>query len=154
MRVAVSFGGLVTAFRRGAEMTHLTRVLAISAAFAALLTVGFHSSRDLTAFLRAAVSVSASYLPPSSSSMPGRVVRGEAREELRTLDPAANFLQTRVGQLLFSNYDTDVCRRVLFDNRSGTFIEAGSVFCGPVPEPAPDRIGQERAQQLLKSFRK
>ena len=82
----------------------------------------------------------------------GKVVRGEVSLELRALDPAASFVQSRVGQLLFSSYDTDECRRVLFDNRSGTFTEAGTIYCGQIPEA--DRLGQERAQQMLKSFRK
>jgi hypothetical protein len=152
MRVAVSFGGLVTVFWRQAGTTHAIRVLAICSAFAALLAVGFTSSRDLSAFLRAAVSGAASYIPPSPSPWPGKMGRGEASEGLRTLDPATDFVHNRVGQLLFSSYDTDMCRRVLFDNRSGTFIEAGTIYCGPIPEA--DRIGQERAQQMLKSFRK
>ena len=99
-----------------------------------------------------AVTGAASYIPPSPSPRSGKLVRGDALEELRALDPATSFVRTRVGQLLFSSYDTDDCRRVLFDNRSGTFTEAGTVYCGPIPEA--DRMGQERAQQMLKSFRK
>jgi hypothetical protein len=68
-------------------------------------------------------------------------------------DPAGQFEQRRVGQLLFASTTSDTCRRVLFHNRTGKSYQAGEVPCG---QPGPDTVvsGGDRMQALRKAFNK
>ena len=79
---------------------------------------------------------------------------GPTTVTLRPLDPGAGFSQGQIGRLAFGSYNTDLCRHALFDNRTGALAEAGQAYCGVVPQLSSDHIGQERALNLLKSFRK
>jgi hypothetical protein len=73
---------------------------------------------------------------------------------MRPLDPRSGFADARVGLMLFASYNSDVCRRALFDNRTGVSAEAGKIHCGQLPEQQGDQLGQERALAMLKAFRK
>ena len=69
-------------------------------------------------------------------------------------DPVARFTETRVGHLLFAPVGGDNCRRVLFDNTTGAFREAGEIYCGPPPSRASEATSANRLQALSKSFQK
>jgi hypothetical protein len=56
--------------------------------------------------------------------------------------------------MLFASYNSDVCRRALFDNRTGVSAEAGKIHRGQLPQQQGDQLGQERALAMLKAFRK
>jgi hypothetical protein len=73
-----------------------------------------------------------------------------------TGDPAAQFADSRVGQLLFVIDHGFSCRRVLFDNRTGTHLEAGQFFCGPIGalEPPPVASTSDRLQGIRKTFQR
>ena len=133
------------AVRRRVARSHAVRVVAICAAFAGMIAAGVHSAREFSHLLFGASS--------------GRTVRGagapsEWAGDLRPLEPGDGFSQTRVGHLLISSHNKDECRRLLFDNRTGIFLDAGYVLCGQIPETPSDQLGQERAQTMLKAFRK
>jgi hypothetical protein len=76
-------------------------------------------------------------------------------------DPVARFSETRVGHLLFKPFEGDHCRRVLFDNSTGGYLEAGQVFCGRALESEGTETGNgpgmpsaARIRTLSKAFRK
>jgi hypothetical protein len=46
-----------------------------------------------------------------------------------------------------------MCRRVLFDNRTGETWEAGVVVCGQPPD-APPAEKQERGNAMMRAFRR
>ena len=141
----VPFGRLIALLPSRKARVHAFRLTAMCVAFAALLTAGLHHRRDLSEFFHAAMS--------RQASLGGAGAGGQA-DVLRTLDPRSSFGQARVGLMLFAAYNTDTCRRVMFDNRTGVWSEAGNIHCGQPPEPGSDQIGQERALALLKAFRK
>jgi len=47
-----------------------------------------------------------------------------------------------------------MCRRVLFDNRTGARLQAGEVFCGQSQAQVVDAESPNRLQSLSKSFHK
>jgi hypothetical protein len=148
MNAAASFGNLATMFRRRTGTAYAVRTAAMCGVFATLLAASFQSGRELTGIVRAAMSGTVVFGTRAPATKPS--------DALRVLDPVAAS-QTRVGYLLFSAYDTDMCRRVLFDNYTGASVDAGQIFCGQTPEPPSNQathMGQERALALLKSFRK
>ncbi len=143
MTIAAPFGRFVLSLRRRAGAHHGVRLVAICLGFAALLAAGLHSGRDLASML------SATFAKPShvGADAQGRGAPGVAAA-------ADNgFSGTRVGQLLFSSYRSDVCRRVLFDNRTGFSYEAGRIECGVLAEAAADPA-HDRAEALRRAFRK
>jgi len=44
-------------------------------------------------------------------------------------DPVAQFAETRTGHVLIPSESSGLCRRVLFENRTGALLEAGEVSC-------------------------
>jgi hypothetical protein len=136
MSVTVPSGRSAAPFRRRRAKSSAVRVLAILSVFIGLLAAAAVFSRDWTEFLQVTLS------------------RQGQGDSLRVLDPGADFAQKRLGHMLFPSPNSDICKRMQFDNRTGTTLEAGQVTCGLVPETPPDQIGQERAQQMLRAFRK
>jgi hypothetical protein len=60
-------------------------------------------------------------------------------------DPALRFSKTHVGQVVFSRPNSDTCRRVLFDNRTGLSYWVDDLKCGrtaeqPIEDESPDRM--------------
>lgn len=147
MTFTLPFGGGSAAFWRRMAASHHVRVLAICAAFAAMLAAGVHSGRDFASLLSAALSrpaVLGSGAPSAASATAAAP---------RVVDPVARFQETRIGHMLFSSYNSDICRRVFFDNNTGASFEAGQAECGYSAESA-EVVRQDRAQQVLRSFRK
>ena len=118
---------------------------AICTAFVALLVTGFQHRRDLAEMLRSAMA--------RPAFITGAGQAGQA-DVLRPLDPRSGFADARIGLMLFASYNNDICRRSLFDNRTGVSAAAGHIHCGQLPEQQSDQIGQERALAMLKAFRK
>lgn len=132
----------------------LSRSLMIGISFAILLNYGIQSGRDLAHMLGAAMSRSG----PINGNTPGKVELAEPVTTPENVDPVVRFLETRVGHLLFSMNDSNTCRRVLFDNRTGEATDAAPVQCGLLSEAQQNAQRQEQArertQQVLKSFRR
>jgi hypothetical protein len=69
-------------------------------------------------------------------------------------DPALRFSQTHVGQVLFTTANSDKCRRVLFDNRSGTSYWVNAVDCGRPVEQAQVSEKPDRLLAIKNSFKR
>jgi hypothetical protein len=123
-------------------MTPVRRALVVSAIFGVLIYLGAQPGRDL--FFR---STGVLQLPGSGPPLP------HPAEKVRVFDPVERFTQTQVGHLLFSLNNSDMCRRVLFDNRTGAMQEAGQILCGQPPE-AVEQPGQERGNAMMRAFRR
>jgi hypothetical protein len=69
-------------------------------------------------------------------------------------DPALRFSETGMGQVLFTTANSDKCRRVLFDNRTGTSYWVRDVDCGRPAEQAVENVAPNRMLEVQKSFRR
>ncbi len=69
-------------------------------------------------------------------------------------DPVARFNDTRVGQLLFMQPDGQNCRRVLFDNVSGGFRDAGAIDCRPEEAKQNKALDAGRLDAIRNSFKR
>jgi hypothetical protein len=150
MNLAVSFAPLAALRASRKAWSHAVRVTAIVALFGALLAAGFQHRRDLADVLRT------TFVKSNSKSLGSRVSAARTGEAqvLRPLDPASGFAETPVGVMLHSSLDTDTCRRVLFDNRTGLAYDDGHGHCGLQPTPPPEHLGVERIQAMSKAFRR
>jgi len=147
MSVTVQSARFAALHRRKAK-AHAVRVMAIFSVFVGLLAVAAVSSRDWSEFLQGAVS------RPGGFGHGGAGSGNRQGESMRLVDPSTGFAQTRVGNMLFPTVNTDSCKSMTFDNRTGTAAETGRVHCGITQDSQSDQIGQERAQQMLRAFRK
>ena len=118
--------------------TNVRRALVLCSTFATLMLAGFYFTRETAGVSR-----------PMADRAASAPERG-----LGPNDPVARFAETRVGHLLFSSSRNDDCRRVLFDNRTGAFYEAGSIQCGQIALPTPEASGNDRLMALRKTFAK
>ena len=144
MNVAVPFVNLAALFPSRKARSHAVRVTAICTAFAALLATGFQHRRDLAELLSSAMS------RPAFITGAGRAAQADL---LRPLDPRSEFPAAQVGLMLFASYNSDICRRALFDNRTGVSADAGQIHCGQPPEaerPARAGAGARDAQGVPK----
>lgn len=145
MNLAVPFAGWSAQLPSRKAVTHAARVAAICAAFVAMLVSGFQHRRDLGELLRAAMARPAFLAGMAQAGHTG---------VLRPHDPRSGFVETPIGLLLFASLDSDICRRVLFDNRTGFTAEAGRISCGQQPDQPVERLGVERMLAMSKAFRK
>jgi hypothetical protein len=107
---------------------HTSRVLAICCLFGLLILSGVYATREYTGLFQSTLTIS----------------------ELGPDDPAVRFADTGVGQLLISSTRSDNCRRLLFDNRTGSYHETNEVFCGHKPgQESPNRL-----EVVRKSFQR
>jgi hypothetical protein len=74
--------------------------------------------------------------------------------ELPPGDPIVRFSDTGVGQILFAVSQSDNCRRVLFNNRTGAFYEAKEIYCGEKPDQSDETVGSDRLSELRQFFRR
>jgi hypothetical protein len=68
-------------------------------------------------------------------------------------DPALRFSETRVGQVVFST-TSDICRRHLFDNRTGRSYWVDDLPCGRKAVTIADDEPPHRLNALKKSFQR
>jgi hypothetical protein len=57
------------------------------------------------------------------------------------------------GSILFSPHDGSLCRRLLFDNRTGQFADAGHVNCDQIYSSGAKRWSWARVQAISQGFR-
>jgi hypothetical protein len=69
-------------------------------------------------------------------------------------DPALRFSETGMGQVLFTTANSDKCRRVLFDNKTGTSYWVRDVDCARPAEQAVEAVTSNRMLAVQKSFRR
>ena len=68
-------------------------------------------------------------------------------------DPALRFSETGMGQVMFATPNSDKCRRVLFDNRTGTSYWVRDVDCARPAEQAEVSDKPNRLLAVKNSFR-
>jgi hypothetical protein len=119
--------------------SYRTAALIIGLGFVVMITVGIWLGRDILLPRRGAVEADS------------RQIRAEL---LQPLDSRSAFAEKQIGSLLFSTNNTDVCRRALFDNRTGVVGETSQVYCMQQQETPAERPGQDRANSMLKAFRR
>ena len=133
------------ALSRGVVALNARRVVVLGIAFGLLLFVGAQAGREFTSLFFHKVGTSASQSTFDAS-------KGDGGSTPR--DQYQEFLQSKVGHLLFSQYYSDNCRVMLFDNRTGSMVEAGEVVCGNGWVQQSPNVDQQRVRQLLQSFRR
>jgi hypothetical protein len=69
-------------------------------------------------------------------------------------DPVVRFNETRIGHLLFMLPDGRTCRRVLFDNVSGSHVDAGRVECAPQEPSQSGAVSAGRFDAIRNSFKR
>jgi len=151
MNLAMPFAPLTALLPSRKSVVHAIRVTALCGGFIALLAAGFHHRRDLADMLKIAFANS------QSKTLGARVSAarsGEAPQVMRPLDPAGGFGESPVGVMLHASYNSDNCRRVLFDNRTGTLQDAGHGYCGFQPEAPVEHLGMERMLSMSRAFRR
>jgi hypothetical protein len=132
--------------RRGAQ-ANTKRVVAICAVFGALIVAGIFAAGTPGALFESAAIVRAGTLPGGGQSSP------DTTGSLDPADPVAQFAKTGVGHMLFTQSNSEDCRRVLFDNRTGDFHEVKDVSCGrEVLEKEPVSASAARLEALQKAF--
>ena len=128
---------------RRVALANARRIVVIGCALGLLLFVGVHAGREFTSL----------FFQKSGQSQSG-FDAPKAEGNALPRDPYREFLQTRIGHLLFASYRSENCRLRLFDNRTGESFEAGQVDCGQGPAQVKDGVDQQRVRRLLESFRK
>ena len=75
-------------------------------------------------------------------------------EPIRTIamDPVGEFAKTRIGQVLYLSNVSDNCRRVIFDNRTGSLYEAGHVSCAQEVTPEVQVTSASRMSSMRAAF--
>jgi hypothetical protein len=122
------------------------RVVAICAAFGVVIAAGIYATKDPQGLLQSATSKSASVAAGSDAS-------SDSLASLDPSDPVAQFTKTGVGQMLFAKSNSEDCRRVLFDNRTGGFEEVKDMSCGrEVLEKEPVSASAARLGAMQKTF--
>jgi len=87
----------------------------------------------------------------------GLFAAGEAKIELSSAKPAASDDEIYTGAILFVPDDGKVCRRFLFDNRTGRLSYGGLVDCETAyyrsPGTPPAQMSIARTQAISETFR-
>ena len=129
-------------------------VLAVCVVFGALIAGGLYAVKDPAALFRSA-SIAGNGNTAGKDDLAdtqNNAVTGA--RDLDANDPVVRFSATHVGHVLFASSRGDNCRRLLFDNRTGTYYDAPQVFCGPVLEQPSEAGSSDRLLALRKSFQK
>jgi hypothetical protein len=108
--------------RRGAQ-SNTKRVVALCAVFGALIVAGIFAAGTPGSLFESAATQRAGALSGGGSS-------SDTTGSLDPSDPVAQFAKTGVGHMLFAKSNSEDCRRVLFDNRTGSMQEVKDMACG------------------------
>jgi len=130
-----------------------TRALAISVVFGTLILTAAYTANERLAWVRFVQSFGGGSLSGSGIASKN-AARPVGFAELDPGDPTVRFSDTRVGHVLFALAQTDNCRRVMFDNRTGAFYEAKEIFCGERPDQAVAVVSADRLAELRQFFRR
>jgi hypothetical protein len=147
MILALSLRYPFAAWRKVAPANAL-RVALLCAGFGALLVAAVSYVREPAAGPQAAGFAGLGRIAGQGASGRGLAV------DVASDDPVARFSATRIGHILYSPYDGDYCRRVLFDNHTGALYENGNVICVQVVQQAEPLTGTDRLLALRKAFQR
>ena len=141
----------VRVWRRIAS-TQIRGVLAVCVVFGALIAGGLFAVKDPAALFRSASIAGKGDMAGKDDVADAQNNAVTGARDLGATDPVVRFSATRVGHVLFASSRGDNCRRLLFDNRTGTYHDAPEVFCGPVLEQPSVAGSSDRLLALRKSF--
>jgi hypothetical protein len=136
---------------RRAARSNSSRALAICGAFGALTLAGAYAAKEHPPMFQSIDMSGAGGLKGAGS---GKAGRPTGFAELGPGDPVTQFPQTHVGQVLIASSRSDTCRRLLFDNRTGTAYEVKGIFCGYKPEEMIEAESPARLNAMSKSFQR
>ena len=74
--------------------------------------------------------------------------------KLMPMAPSEDPVEPRIGQMLFSPLEGDICKRSNFDNRTGAIAEAGEVNCSHAMQSITPSVAMGRVQSVSKAFRR
>jgi hypothetical protein len=132
--------------RRGAQ-TNIKSVVAICVVFGALIVAGIFAAGTPGALFESAATVRAGNLSGEGQSS------SDTTGSLDPADPVAQFAKTGVGHMLFAQSNSEDCRRVFFDNKTGGMRETKDVSCGrEILEKEPVSASAARLEALHKTF--
>jgi hypothetical protein len=127
--------------------------LAISVVFGTLILTAAYAAKERLMLFRF-VQTSGEGNLSGGGIASENAVRPVGFAELDPGDPTVRFSDTRVGHVLFASARSDNCRRVLFDNRTGSFFEAKEIFCGQRPDQAVEVTGMGRLSGMQQFFQR
>ena len=130
-----------------------TGAVAISAVFGALILTAAYAAKDPRTLFRFVQTSGGGNLSGGGIASEN-AVRPVGFAELDPGDPTVRFSDTRVGHVLFASSRSDDCRRLLFDNRTGSFYEAKEIFCGQRPDQAGEVVSSDRLTGLRQFFQR
>lgn len=129
-------------------------MLSVCVVFGALIVAGLYAVKDPAALFRPAPISGTGDRPGSERVSDAKDNAVTGARDLDVNDPVVRFSSTRVGHVLYASARGDNCRRLLFDNRTGSTYDAPEVFCGPVLEQPSEAGSNDRLLALRKSFQK
>ena len=127
--------------------------MAISVVFGALILTAAYAAKDPRTLFRFVQTSGGGNLSGGGIASEN-AVRSAGFAELDPGDPTVRFSDTRVGHVLFASSRSDDCRRLLFDNRTGSFYEAKEIFCGQRPDQAGEVVSSDRLTGLRQFFQR
>jgi len=128
--------------------------VAISAVFGALILTAAYAAKDPRTLFRFVQTSGGGNLSGGGGIASENAVRPGGFAELDAGDPTVRFSDTRVGHVLFASSRSDDCRRLLFDNRTGSFYEAKEIFCGQRLDQAGEVVSSDRLTGLRQFFQR
>jgi hypothetical protein len=127
--------------------------LAISVVFGALIFAAAYAANErFTRFRFVQQSISGDRSGGDIASK--SAVRPVGFSELDPDDLVVRFADTRVGHVLFESWQSQQCRRLLFDNRTGVFYEAKDIFCGQRLDQEVEVANVARLSGVRQAFRR
>ncbi len=154
MKARSPLGSRFARIWRRVAPTQVRGVLAVCLVFGAVIVASLYAVKDPAALFRSAPVSGNGNMAGADGALDGKDNAVTGARELDANDPVVRFSNTRVGHVLFASTRGDNCRRLLFDNRTGSYYEAPQVFCGPVLEQPTEAGSNDRLLALRKSFQK
>jgi hypothetical protein len=133
--------------RRRPAQSNTKSVVALCAVFGALIVAGIFAAGAPGSLFESAATQRAGALPGAGASS------SDTTGSLDPSDPVAQFAKTGVGHMLFAKSNSEECRRVLFDNRTGGMQEVKDLACGREElEKEPVSASAARLEAMQKTF--
>jgi len=133
---------------RGIVSTNAKGALILCAMFGGLVALSFYRSPMISAVFSTPTSKSDSANGSGSGTRQGSIAKpGSAEAD-------AKFFETRIGYVMFSPFEGDYCRLVLFNNQNGALYEAGHIHCGQTAISELHGFGADRILKVTNAFRR
>ena len=135
-----------------------TRALTICSVFGTLLLASAYAAKEHTALFGLLQASGAGGLFGQGTAVAGdKTVGLSLAGQLDPADPTVRFKETGVGHLLFASSNSDGCKRLLFDNRTGLYYQAKDIDCHRPSDEVVEANEPEKPNRLTevrKSFKR